>query len=188
MTQCVDLNTITSTEDLATYCENVVAQLNNKNDGLNTYVELDEGIKDFSYGPDSFMFFGADAINTKTATKQCPSYTGFNRIFQLFCHLFELFLLLLFYSAVVASRDPMCSRSVNRISRQYPRENACAIETILSMREMVVDLMRFYRDRTKSIPNKVVFYRNGEMLVVFSVEKKKRSYEIDAVFSRNSRR
>lgn len=68
--------------------------------------------------------------------------------------------------AVVGSGDSLCSTSAARVCQQYPKQGKCSIETIVGLTEMVQDLLDYYRQANKVLPNKVVFYRDGKMKTV----------------------
>ncbi|CAF4588441.1 unnamed protein product, partial [Rotaria sp. Silwood2] len=67
----------------------------------------------------------------------------------------------LFVLAVVGSGDSLCSTTAVRVCQQYPKEGKCSIETIVGMADMVEQLLDYYRQANKVLPNKVVFYRDG---------------------------
>ncbi|CAF2716662.1 unnamed protein product [Rotaria sp. Silwood2] len=62
---------------------------------------------------------------------------------------------------VVGSGDSLCSTTAVRVCQQYPKEGKCSIETIVGMADMVEQLLDYYRQANKVLPNKVVFYRDG---------------------------
>ena len=66
-----------------------------------------------------------------------------------------------FLSAVVGSGDSLCSITAARVCQQYPKQGKCSIETILGLKEMVSDLLDYYRLNNQILPNKIVFYRDG---------------------------
>ena len=76
MTQCVEVSRISNPKGLRTYCENVVQQINCKNAGVNTQVDLAEAVSNIKLNKNTFMFFGADLINSKNVTSKSPSYAG----------------------------------------------------------------------------------------------------------------
>ncbi|CAF4261244.1 unnamed protein product [Rotaria sp. Silwood2] len=138
MTQCVLLSKIAANRSLTGYCENLIRKINYKNSGINTKVNLNEALKYKKSQTDSYMFFGADVIHPTNVTRQHPSI-----------------------AAVVGSGDSLCSTTAVRVCQQYPKEGKCSIETIVGMADMVEQLLDYYRQANKVLPNKVVFYRDG---------------------------
>ncbi|CAF0996353.1 unnamed protein product [Rotaria sp. Silwood1] len=138
MTQCVLLLKIEANRSLTSYCENLIRKINYKNSGINTKVNLNEALKYKKSQKDSYMFFGADVIHPTNVTRQHPSI-----------------------AAVVGSGDSLCSTTAVRVCQQYPKEGKCSIETIIGMTDMVKQLLDYYRQANKVLPNKIVFYRDG---------------------------
>ncbi|CAF3907844.1 unnamed protein product [Rotaria sordida] len=147
MTQCVLLSKIASNRSLTSYCENLIRKINYKNSGINTKVNLNEALKYKKSKTDSYMFFGADVIHPTNVTRQHPSIAGI--------------VLTVFVLAVVGSGDSLCSTTAVRVCQQYPKEGKCSIETIVGMTDMVEQLIDYYRQANKVLPNKIVFYRDG---------------------------
>ncbi|CAF3561339.1 unnamed protein product [Rotaria sp. Silwood1] len=137
MTQCVLLLKIEANRSLTSYCENLIRKINYKNSGINTKVNLNEALKYKKSQKDSYMFFGADVIHPTNVTRQHPSI-----------------------AAVVGSGDSLCSTTAVRVCQQYPKEGKCSIETIIGMTDMVKQLLDYYRQANKVLPNKIVFYRD----------------------------
>lgn len=70
--------------------------------------------------------------------------------------------------AVVGSGDSLCSTSAVRVCQQYPKQGKCSIETIIGLTEMVAELLHYYRQANKVLPNKIVFYRDGKSSKIIS--------------------
>jgi len=68
---------------------------------------------------------------------------------------------------VVGSGDSLCSTTASRVCQQYPKEGKCSIETILGLADMVEQLLDYYRQANKVLPNKIVFYRDGKVFEFF---------------------
>ncbi|UJR32710.1 hypothetical protein I4U23_020169 [Adineta vaga] len=139
MTQCVLFSEITSDEkSLRSLCENLVRKINHKNGGINTIVDLTSALNNRKFSKDFLMFFGADVIHPTNITWQRPSI-----------------------AAIVGSGNSSCSTTAVRVCKQYPKQGKCSIETILGMKEMVYELLQYYKEMNGTYPNKIIFYRDG---------------------------
>ncbi|CAF3522455.1 unnamed protein product [Rotaria sordida] len=124
-------------------CENLLRKINFKMQGINTKVELPirttNGIvaSATSKTEDIWQFMGADVIHP-VCRQDKPSI-----------------------AAVVGSGDAVCSTSAVRICKQWPRNGKCAIEAIVELKQMVTELLEYYREANSRLPNKIVFYRDG---------------------------
>lgn len=123
-------------------CENLLRKINFKLQGRNTRVTLPTQIvsqkaKGIDPNEDFWQFMGADVIHP-VCRQDKPSI-----------------------AAVVGSADSICSSSAVRVCKQWPKTGKCAIEAIIDLRQMVIELLEYYRESNKSLPNKVVFYRDG---------------------------
>ncbi|CAF0808695.1 unnamed protein product [Rotaria sordida] len=124
-------------------CENLLRKINFKMQGINTKVELPirttNGIvaSATSKTEDIWQFMGADVIHP-VCRQDKPSI-----------------------AAVVGSGDAVCSTSAVRICKQWPRNGKCAIEAIVELKQMVTELLEYYREANGRLPNKIVFYRDG---------------------------
>ncbi|CAF3642720.1 unnamed protein product [Rotaria sp. Silwood1] len=138
ITQCASFQAIQrNSEKLHMYVENLSQKLNAKIGGINGIVNLKAALNQASNN-DRFMFFGVDVTHT-TSSKERPSI-----------------------AAIVGSCDPTCSRYAVRLCEQYPKKDRCSIEIIKEMDKMVIDLLRVYaRSCGNTLPNRIVFYRDG---------------------------
>ncbi|CAF3322893.1 unnamed protein product [Rotaria socialis] len=126
-------------------CENLLRKINFKLQGINTQVDLhiktiaSSGVA--SAKPkkeDAWQFMGADVIHP-VCRQDKPSI-----------------------AAVVGSGDSICSTSAVRVCKQWPKTGKCAIEAIIDLRQMVGELLEYYRGSNDDrLPNKIVFYRDG---------------------------
>ena len=129
-------------------CENLLRKINFKMQGINTQVDLPfhtsnhDASSAKSKGEDAWQFMGADVIHP-VCRQEKPSI-----------------------AAVVGSGDAICSTSAVRICKQWPRNGKCAIEAIVDLRQMVSELLEYYQECNKRLPNKIVFYRDGKRLAV----------------------
>ncbi|CAF4325858.1 unnamed protein product, partial [Rotaria sp. Silwood2] len=65
-------------------------------------------------------------------------------------------------AAILGSCDPSCSRYAARLCEQYPKKDRCSIEIIKEMDKMIIDLLKVYaRSCGNTLPNRIVFYRDG---------------------------
>ncbi|CAF4903023.1 unnamed protein product [Rotaria sp. Silwood1] len=138
ITQCASFQAIQrNSEKLHMYVENLSQKLNAKIGGINGIVNLKAALNQASNN-DRFMFFGVDVTHT-TSSKERPSI-----------------------AAIVGSCDPTCSRYAVRLCEQYSKKERCSIEIIKEMDKMVIDLLRIYaRSCGNTLPNRIVFYRDG---------------------------
>ena len=125
-------------------CENLLRKINFKMQGINTQVDLPfhtsshDASSAKSKGEDAWQFMGADVIHP-VCRQEKPSI-----------------------AAVVGSGDSICSTSAVRICKQWPRNGKCAIEAIVDLHQMVSELLEYYQECNKRLPNKIVFYRDGK--------------------------
>ncbi|CAF3736218.1 unnamed protein product [Rotaria sp. Silwood1] len=138
VTQCASFQAIEiNSEKLHMYVENLSQQINTKIRGINGIVNLKTALSQIS-NTDRFMFFGVDATHT-TSSRKRPSI-----------------------AAIVGSCNPSCSHYAACLCEQYPEKNRCSIEVIKDMDKMVIELLQvFARSCGNTLPNRIVFYRDG---------------------------
>jgi eukaryotic translation initiation factor 2C len=129
-------------------CENLLRKINFKMQGINTQVELPKNPISAagsakSKAEDAWQFMGADVIHP-VCRQDKPSI-----------------------AAVVGSGDALCSTSAVRVCKQWPRNGKCAVEAIIDLQQMVTELLEYYREWNKRLPNKIVFYRDGKIKHTF---------------------
>ncbi|CAF2760829.1 unnamed protein product [Rotaria sp. Silwood2] len=124
-------------------CENLLRKINFKMQGINTTVHLPIHTANgttasaTSKTEDAWQFMGADVIHP-VCRQDKPSI-----------------------AAVVGSGDAVCSTSAVRVCKQWPKNGKCAIEAIVDLKQMVTELLEYYREGNGRLPNKIVFYRDG---------------------------
>jgi hypothetical protein len=132
-------------------CENLLRKINFKMQGTNTKVELPIKITSGAAAAssskskieDAWQFMGADVIHP-VCRQEKPSI-----------------------AAVVGSGDSVCSTSAVRVCKQWPKNGKCAIEAIVDLQQMVTELLEYYREGNDRLPNKIVFYRDGKLFILF---------------------
>lgn len=132
-------------------CENLLRKINFKMQGKNTKVNLPlsttkhNAASAVSKTEDAWQFMGADVIHP-VCRQDKPSI-----------------------AAVVGSGDSLCSTSAVRVCKQWPRDGKCSIEAVVDLKQMVCELLEFYRAGNDRLPNKIVFYRDGKMREILKI-------------------
>ncbi|CAF1673252.1 unnamed protein product [Rotaria magnacalcarata] len=138
ITQCTSFQALQkNSPNLDQYVRNLSQKVNAKIGGINGIVNLKAALSQTS-DKDRFMFFGANVTHTSSSTSQ-PSI-----------------------ATVVGSCDPTCSRYAVRLCKQYSYSNCCSTGIIKKMDTMIIDLLKLYaRSCGDTLPNRIVFYRDG---------------------------